>query len=247
MAAVAAYLGAAAAAAIEHAVPGLGGTALAALAAAAAVFAATMALLAPILARHAGEAVRRVFPRVVRAEAPLALLMAPSGLMLDELVDRSPFLLLTVAAPLTALWLYQRSQAEALAALRMAQLDHLTGLGNRRAFEARLERALRDGGSGARRRAVSLLLVDVDDFKLVNDAYGHPVGDALLARLAACLRDGEGFRLGGDEFAVLLTHADAAEARRAADAIVRRADDALYAATEGGKGRVAAAGLADAA
>jgi diguanylate cyclase (GGDEF)-like protein len=224
--------------------------------------------------------VRRVFPRVVRAEAPLALLMAPSGLMLDELVDRSPFLLLTVAAPLTALWLYQRSHAEALAALRMAQLDHLTGLGNRRAFEARLERALRDGGSGARRRAVSLLLVDVDDFKLVNDAYGHPVGDALLAQLAACLRDGEGFRLGGDEFAVLLTHADAAEARRAADAIVqraravvhesgapldisvgvatasdaddaaalvRRADDALYAAKEGGKGRVAAAGLADAA
>jgi diguanylate cyclase (GGDEF)-like protein len=85
--------------------------------------------------------------------------------------------------------------------------DVLTGLPNRALFRDRVERALsaarRDGSHPA------VMLLDLDDFKRVNDTYGHDVGDALLRqvgpRVAAVLRDSDTIaRLGGDEFAVLL-------------------------------------------
>lgn len=89
--------------------------------------------------------------------------------------------------------------------------DPLTGLGNRRAFQAALAAAL----TGAEAEA-ALLLLDLDRFKHVNDSLGHPVGDALLRvvaqRLRASLRAGDILvRLGGDEFAILLPRADGAE------------------------------------
>ncbi|BCJ56266.1 hypothetical protein Asp14428_77410 [Actinoplanes sp. NBRC 14428] len=81
--------------------------------------------------------------------------------------------------------------------------DSLTGLANRAMFRDRLHAALA-GGRGA-----TVLLVDLDDFKTVNDSLGHDVGDELLVSLAGMLREqaGEGLpvRIGGDEFAVLLT------------------------------------------
>lgn len=85
--------------------------------------------------------------------------------------------------------------------------DPLTGVGNRIVFRDRLNHAMemrqRDGIS------VSVLVMDLDDFKVVNDTLGHPVGDELLSlvadRIAACLRAGDTVaRLGGDEFAVLI-------------------------------------------
>ena len=90
---------------------------------------------------------------------------------------------------------------------QLAQTDDLTGMLNRRGFfeasERELARASREGGETA------LLVVDVDDLKLVNDRYGHSLGDELLARLAETLasrtRRGDIIgRLGGDEFAVVL-------------------------------------------
>jgi diguanylate cyclase (GGDEF)-like protein/PAS domain S-box-containing protein len=83
--------------------------------------------------------------------------------------------------------------------------DSLTDLANRVSFTDRVEQAL-----SRRRRhgtAVSVLFLDVDDFKIVNDTLGHVAGDDLLvqigARLTQCLRDGDtAARLGGDEFAV---------------------------------------------
>ncbi|MBA2332026.1 MAG: diguanylate cyclase, partial [Actinobacteria bacterium] len=70
---------------------------------------------------------------------------------------------------------------------------------------------------------LSLCLVDIDDFKRINDRYGHPGGDKVLAQLATRLRQGgEAFRLGGDEFAILLPGRDEEGARLAAEAIVRR-------------------------
>lgn len=84
-----------------------------------------------------------------------------------------------------------------------ATTDFLTGVANRRHFEARLaESALAPGGL-----PLTLLYVDVDDFKTVNDSYGHGVGDRVLAAIAARLshavRPGDFVgRLGGDEFAV---------------------------------------------
>lgn len=89
-------------------------------------------------------------------------------------------------------------------ALDRANRDGLTGLPNQRAFHDELERAvglaLRRGGP------LALAVLDLDDFKLVNDRYGHPHGDELLRRVAAVLRERPGcrvYRIGGDEFALL--------------------------------------------
>ncbi|WP_171016128.1 EAL domain-containing protein [Ramlibacter sp. 2FC] len=98
-----------------------------------------------------------------------------------------------------------------------ASHDALTGLGNRRLFSRVL--AQRCASLGRELHPMALLVLDLDGFKLVNDSFGHVVGDALLVEVARCLRrtlraDDQLARLGGDEFAVLLTdihsHADAA-------------------------------------
>ena len=88
--------------------------------------------------------------------------------------------------------------------------DALTGLPNRVLLAERIEAAL-GRPHDANRRAV-VLFIDLDDFKAVNDACGHAVGDALLVevarRVATCIRAGDTpSRLGGDEFAVLLESA----------------------------------------
>jgi two-component system cell cycle response regulator len=90
------------------------------------------------------------------------------------------------------------------AARHDAETDALTGLGNRRALMHALERETADLDP---ERPAVLALFDLDGFKAYNDAFGHPAGDALLARLAGSLRaavgDGRAYRMGGDEFCVL--------------------------------------------
>jgi diguanylate cyclase (GGDEF)-like protein len=105
---------------------------------------------------------------------------------------------------------------------RTSRMDPLTGLGNRRALDECLQREL------ARHirydRKLSLIVVDLDGFKLVNDTHGHQAGDRVLAVVGRRLGEIRGadaaFRLGGDEFAVVLpeTRLEAAElvARRLA-------------------------------
>ena len=102
-----------------------------------------------------------------------------------------------------------RDRGPALCAACPARVptDALTGLVDRSAFRARLEAALADWNPGTPGPAV--LMVDLDRFKAVNDALGHPAGDALLRnaakRLRGAVRGGDlAARLGGDEFAVLL-------------------------------------------
>jgi diguanylate cyclase (GGDEF)-like protein len=100
--------------------------------------------------------------------------------------------------------------------------DGLTALGNRGLFRERLAVALEAGGC-------TVLLIDLDDFKTVNDSLGHEVGDHLLVAVAEALRAAVGdaglpVRLGGDEFAVLLTDPLAlgeAVAQRILDVIAR--------------------------
>jgi diguanylate cyclase (GGDEF)-like protein len=99
---------------------------------------------------------------------------------------------------------------------RLSSTDALTGLANRRRFDA----ALAEEVARAQRHAtpLALLLADVDHFKRFNDRYGHPEGDRALRAVAAVLarsarRPGELIaRIGGEEFALLLPHADAATA-----------------------------------
>jgi diguanylate cyclase (GGDEF)-like protein len=91
-----------------------------------------------------------------------------------------------------------------------ALTDALTGLGNRRKLIADLGREL-PGASPE--RPLGVLLCDLDGFKLYNDAFGHPAGDALLARLGRRLDEvigsaGSVYRLGGDEFCVVVPLAD---------------------------------------
>jgi len=159
-----------------------------------------------------------------------------------------------------------------------AMHDSLTGVGNRRLFMQRageeIERSFRYGVP------LSLLMLDIDHFKAVNDTHGHDAGDEVLKALVvetnAQLRASDVFcRLGGEEFAVLLINADAASAEALAERIrqalakltvaadgtsitftvsvggtqraagsdsvetmLKRADNALYAAKEGGRNQV---------
>jgi diguanylate cyclase (GGDEF)-like protein len=123
--------------------------------------------------------------------------------------------------PLLAIALYQRSTFKAMRAMRLALTDPLTGLGNHRSFHERLQREL--AVAEAEHTPLALCLVDLDDFKTINDRFGHPVGDLVLGQVASRLRQGgESFRLGGDEFAVLLPRQDERQAAGVAHSIVER-------------------------
>lgn len=100
--------------------------------------------------------------------------------------------------------------------------DALTGLANRRLFLDRLERVLAQRHSPGATHAV--LYLDLDEFKMINDTFGHSVGDELLrvtaTRLTASVRAGDTVaRLGGDEFAILLERVDYDITRRVAELI----------------------------
>jgi len=168
---------------------------------------------------------RRPFFELIRSSLRWTIivfaLMASAALMLVVLWERSPLLSAALVGPLLAIALYQRSTYRALRAMKLALTDPLTGLGNHRHFHDRLERELIEAERNE--CSFSLCLVDVDDFKRVNDLFGHPAGDRVLSRLAATLRqNGEAFRLGGDEFALLLPDYDESEAVKTAGAIVER-------------------------
>jgi diguanylate cyclase (GGDEF)-like protein len=164
---------------------------------------------------------------------------------------------------------------------QLAANDSLTGMFNRRFGMARLQeeygRALRSGSP------IGLCLFDLDHFKRVNDTYGHPMGDKVLAHVSklirGVLREGDvALRYGGEEFLIVLPGASLTDAfqigdriRRvveetvfqhgsqnlsltisggtsswpdydasSADALVRKADEALYRAKEGGRNRIIA-------
>jgi diguanylate cyclase (GGDEF)-like protein len=148
-------------------------------------------------------------------------LMGSTALMLVVLWQRTPFLFAALAGPLVAISLYQRSTHRALNAIRLALTDPLTGLGNHRHFHERLQRELAqaDEHDGV----VSLCFLDIDDFKRINDQFGHPAGDRVLSQVGSRLRQGgESFRLGGDEFAVVLVGMDEQDALSATRSIVQR-------------------------
>ena len=162
--------------------------------------------------------------------------------------------------------------------LSMALTDSLTGLYNRRYFDVHIQKILQKNETS--RKSLGVLMMDIDKFKVVNDTYGHGVGDEILETFAERLQDKlRGFdmvaRMGGEEFVAILpdvseemTHIVAERLRRAIeeepfkcaapegqisittsiggtlirsgikvdpDVVMKEADDALYAAKEGGR------------
>jgi diguanylate cyclase (GGDEF)-like protein/PAS domain S-box-containing protein len=109
-----------------------------------------------------------------------------------------------------------------------ASHDVLTELVNRREFEQRLERALKS--AKARETSYAVLYLDLDQFKIVNDACGHNAGDALLKQIGSLLKSKIRWRdtlarLGGDEFGVLLESCTMDEALRTAEALRENISD----------------------
>lgn len=101
-------------------------------------------------------------------------------------------------------------------AMRMALLDPLTRVGNRAAMDNHVKRELQL--ANRQQQPLSLLMIDVDHFKKINDEHGHPCGDLMLCEIAnaiqtICRSTDTVFRYGGEEFVVLLgnTHAEGAE------------------------------------
>jgi diguanylate cyclase (GGDEF)-like protein len=115
---------------------------------------------------------------------------------------------IAVACATGAMGVLKRRLLRAEATQRaMAERDPLTGVHNRRSFDRALASALHGGRRGDDGN-VALVVFDFNDFKLINDEHGHPVGDSVLSAVAdACrdvVRDGDCLaRIGGDEFAVI--------------------------------------------
>ncbi|MBB4864175.1 diguanylate cyclase (GGDEF)-like protein [Pseudomonas nitritireducens] len=115
--------------------------------------------------------------------------------------------IMLIALSMTGTERYRREKRMA----RLAARDPLTSLYNRRALEVRAPRLFEDIAVG---RPGALLLIDIDNFKLVNDLHGHTAGDRLLVALSEMIRAqlperALAARLGGDEFVILLVNVDA--------------------------------------
>lgn len=127
---------------------------------------------------------------------------------------------------------YVRARESERAALSQANQDPLTGIANRRAFDCWLEQLCRESRHNA--FPFSVLLIDLDYFKRINDDYGHDTGDRVLCAVASLLsaslvRKGDQVaRIGGEEFAVLLPNTD----RRGAEDVAWRLVMALRSANK---------------
>jgi len=185
----------------------------------------------------AGRPARRLVRRRALQGALLALgapfgwlaIQALTGSSPAEQISRHPglytYLLLATVVVLSAVGALIGRAEESLELANellteLSYTDAGTGLKNRRYLEARLEEELAE----AQRRgsSVALAILDLDAFKTVNDRFGHPAGDELLALVGAALlsvsRGGETVaRLGGEEFAILLPGATGPEAEAAAE------------------------------
>jgi len=154
---------------------------------------------------------------VVSAPIPLAALplgaIGALGLLILTLAGFTVWMTRQILRPAAQLEASRSRLRELYESAREAALrDNLTGLGNHRAFQEAVARMV----EGSRRYGTvfSLVLLDIDEFKRINDTRGHAVGDQLLAQVGELIRvtirhTDAGFRIGGDEFALLLPHTDA--------------------------------------
>jgi diguanylate cyclase (GGDEF)-like protein len=163
---------------------------------------------------------RLIALQVVTAEVTLCLLIEPRRSAVEDAVGVS---LILVAVMLTLVKARERLELAIIGLRHDAEHDALTGLLGRRTFDVDIADLHGD-------HHVSLLLIDIDDFKSVNDTFGHAAGDDILrivadVLVAHCREDDRAYRIGGDEMAVVLLGCAAANAVRRAETI-RRAIEA---------------------
>jgi diguanylate cyclase (GGDEF)-like protein len=154
---------------------------------------------------------------VVSAPIPLVAMpvqaLGALGAMLLLLIGFTSWMARQILRPARNLEASRSRLRELYESAREAALrDSLTGLGNHRAFQEAVARTV----EGARRYGTvfSLVLIDIDEFKRINDTKGHATGDQLLSEVGALINatirhTDAAFRIGGDEFALLLPHTDA--------------------------------------
>jgi diguanylate cyclase (GGDEF)-like protein len=199
------------------------------------------ATLAAVRQRAAGLGSRRGGiepPRRSFSLLPYMAVAAVDGLLIDVTVrdDADQPAVVAAAVLTTALVVLRQLTAFRDNNRLLRRLDHgathdaLTELPNRVLFHTRLQQAL----TGATSRPVAVALIDLDDFKEVNDTLGHEIGDLLLIgvakRLEGCVRAGDTVaRLGGDEFVVVLDDADPAAADLAAERMMNALRQPVYA------------------
>ncbi|HET9831111.1 MAG TPA: sensor domain-containing diguanylate cyclase, partial [Vicinamibacterales bacterium] len=122
-----------------------------------------------------------------------------------------------------------RTEAESLA--QAAAIDPVSGLFNRRYFRERIEEELQR--AQRHNMPVALLMMDLDDFKAVNDAFGHPIGDLVIRNTADILRRSVRVfdvctRFGGEEFAIVMPGSGAADALAIAERVRRRVEQHVF-------------------
>ncbi|WP_407733352.1 diguanylate cyclase [Pseudomonas citronellolis] len=157
----------------------------------------------------------------------VAVTLLPPLLALAGWIPAFPYTLYAVAiGPAAAFavvlccafaWGYHRRHRLERSLEEASNTDPLTGVANRRHFQAQLRRELAQGDRFG--RPCALMMLDIDHFKRINDSHGHPTGDRVICALAdLCIhhsRQGDFVaRLGGEEFAILMPGADAEDAAR---------------------------------
>ncbi len=164
-----------------------------------------VALVCVAIALFEGVRARSVIIDHLRHSGPAFAIMAFIAALAVALWTVWPPLLVLLAGPLFALTLFQRYALRSRVALHAASTDSLTRLKNHRSYELDIDAAFAHHAESA--SPVTLCLLDIDDFKLLNDRFGHPVGDRMLVAFAeavSSLRCSEAYRLGGDEFALIV-------------------------------------------
>ena len=178
--------------------------------------------------QRAAAAYRNQAEAVAAAEGsgPAEVTVGILGIPEDEFTPRVRDAIVSLMAEVDQLrHELQATRARLVEAEKSADQDHLLPLLNRRAFVRQLTRYI--SFSGRYGTPASLIYFDLNDFKSINDAYGHAGGDAVLRQfasvLAANVRESDSIgRLGGDEFGILLSHADQAKAHKKADLLAAR-------------------------
>jgi diguanylate cyclase (GGDEF)-like protein/putative nucleotidyltransferase with HDIG domain len=163
-------------------------------------------LIAGAVSLYQGVPLRVMLEDYIRHSGPAFGIMGFIAALATALWLVAPLFELLLAGPVLALSLYQRYAFRAVVATRDAETDGLTGMRNHRSFHTDLREQL--SFSSQTRGELSLAMIDIDNFKSINDRFGHPIGDQVLLQLATLMRaefgGGHAYRIGGEEFAVLM-------------------------------------------